>query len=420
MSRDKRRDTLPEDESNQPDDLPYLEVSRKALSGNVSRNKDIITLKNKKKHKSGSSEPDSLGAVPPLSERRLRASAKKESDKWWWIGGFLIGFIIGLAMSLTYGWVLDPRPVSVKPAHLRAEDKELYLKLIAAAYAHDKNEDWARERLAALEDPDIENTVVNLTEQTINQEGDIRDVLSLVELSRVLGQTTGAMIPFIATPTSEPTVTPTLAPTSTPRPTQTPTPVTPTLTPIPTATDVPTDTPTPLTPIPTNTPSSTPSATPTKTPPPTNTPTRTPTHTPTLTRTPTPSRTPTPPNTPTPGPNAPFGVAQSVVLCESNATSDGLLRIYVRDRLDEGVAGVKITVTWSGGQDSFFTGFKPEIDPGYADFQMESGQRYQVELTDTDFTGEIPEIITDNQTMCPNLPNNIDPSWQVVFKQGAN
>lgn len=369
---------------------------------------------------------DSAGAVPPPPGRRLRASARKNNDKWWWIGGFLAGFMIGLVMSLTYGWILDPRPLPITPADLKAEDKELYLKLIAAAYAHDNDEARARERLTALEDSDIENTVANLTEYYINQNGDIRDVRPLVGLSGALGQTSGAMLPFIATPTPLPTATLTPAPTSTPRPTHTPTPVTPTLTPTSTPTRVPTNTPTPLTPIPTDTPTRTPSPTPTKTATPTrtpiltNTPTKTPTRTPTITPTATPSRTPTPTNTPTPGPDAPFGVAQSVVLCEENATNGGLLRIYVRDRLDAGVAGVEISVTWSGGQDSFFTGFNPEIDPGYADFQMDMDQRYQVELINADFAGETPEIIIDKDTLCPGLSNGINPSWQIVFKQGVN
>lgn len=75
---------------------------------------------------------------------------------------------------------------------------------------------------------------------------------------------------------------------------------------------------------------------------------------------------------------------------------------------------------WSGGSDSFFTGFKPEIDPGYADFQMEPGELYQVKLLEAESTGEIPEIRIDNDRLCPNLADDVYPSWQVVFQQGAN
>ena len=321
---------------------------------------------------------------PELPQRTLRASAKKSSDKWWWIGGFLFGFAVGLVLSLTYGWVLDPRPLPLRPANLAERDKEFYLRLIAAAYTHDRDEAQARARLASLARPEVEQAVVDLTERYINEERDIRDVTALIALADVLGQTSSAMIPFMATPTPQPTSTPTPAPTPTPRPTQTPT---------------------PLTPIPTATSTATTTATPTKTP------TRTTTPVPTATRTPTATR------MPTPGPNAPYGVAQSVPVCDN--TNGGLLRIYVRDRLGVGVPGTEIRVSWPGGQDSFYTGFKPEIDPGYADFQLEPNELYRIELIDLEIAGPVPEVNIDPDTLCPDLPIGTDPSWQLVFQQGV-
>jgi hypothetical protein len=341
--------------------------------------------------------PEETGALSPPAtppdppDKIVRASARKPSDLGWWIGGFLFGFAVGLTLSLTYGWVLDPRALPVRPADLSPGDQDHYLRLIAAAFAYDNDLDRARRRLAGLEDPQIDQTVVNLTEWTINEERDIRDILALIALSEALGQTSSAMAPFLATPTPVPTSTPTLAPTPTPRPTPTPTP----LTPVPTATGTST-----LTPTPSRTPTPTQTATPTATPLPTAT------------------RTPTPTTTPTPGPNAPFGVVQSVPLCTADTTNGGLLRIYVRDRLGQGVPGVQIVVTWSGGRDSFFTGFKPEIDPGYADFQMRPGEMYRVELGTLVLTGLAPEVNLDDDTLCPNLPADVNPSWQLVFRQG--
>jgi len=396
---------FPEEEANEGSYKP-TRPSGKSKSLSEANEPETAHLKN-----TIPSRPRDTTPSPPL--RAKRASAKKKSYRGWWIGGFLFGFIVGLALSLTYGWVLDPRPQPVRPANLRPPDKERYLRLIALAFEHNKNQAQAQARLATLEDPNIERTVVRLTEQYIEHEKDVRDIVALVSLSSFLGQTTSVMVAFIATPTPAPTLTPTLAPTPTPRPTQTPTPITPTPTHTPTRTRTPTITPTPLTPVPTPTPTFTPSATPTNTATPTQTPIPTPTRTPTATRTPTPRP------TPTPGPDSPFGVAQSVVLCQENATNGGLLRIYVRDRLAVGVPGVEIKVTWAGGQDTFFTGFKPEIDPGYADFQMEPGQRYQIELANVETEGQIPEVTIDSSTLCPNLPNDIDPSWQVVFQQGV-
>jgi hypothetical protein len=112
-------------------------------------------------------------------------------------------------------------------------------------------------------------------------------------------------------------------------------------------------------------------------------------------------------------------VAQSVVLCDN--TSGGLLRIYVRDRLGAGVPGVEIAVSWAGGDDAFFTGFKPEIDLGYADFQMEPDERYQVKLVSVATTDSLPvEVTVSGQNLCPDLPAGVIPSWQMVFQQGAS
>ncbi len=424
-----------EDKSNKAkNDLPYLEIDRHALSeADETRQGQKTNLKNKRNPKSGSSKPTSPQAAPPsettqtmqttkAAKLTITVSPKSDSDIRWWIGGFLVGFVIGLIFSLSYGWVLDPRPEPVRVVDLRAEDKSLYLRLIALAFAHNGNEEQARARLAKLGHPNVEAVVVNLTEQYIKQEEDIRDVLALVKLAKALEQTSSLMIPFIVSPTAVPTPTPTLGATPTPRPTPTATPITPTSTKTPTKTSTPTKTPTSrftASPTPTDTPEPTKTFTPTPTP--TKTPTRTPTatNTPTTRPTPTPSYTPTATNTPLPDPDAPYGVAQSVVLCDDSLANGGLLRIYVRDRFEQGVPGVKIIVTWLGGKDSFFTGFKPEIDSGYADFQMEPGQQYQIELTTVEFIGQKPEITIDDQTLCPSLSGDIEPSWQVVFKQGA-
>lgn len=94
--------------------------------------------------------------------------------------------------------------------------------------------------------------------------------------------------------------------------------------------------------------------------------------------------------------------------------------MYVRDRLGAGLPGVRIEVSWSGGQDAFFTGFKPDIDPGYADFQMKSGERYEIKPATVNTSGRLPEVNIDDQTLCPALPADVLPSWQVVFEQGVS
>jgi hypothetical protein len=112
-------------------------------------------------------------------------------------------------------------------------------------------------------------------------------------------------------------------------------------------------------------------------------------------------------------------VAQNVPLCNDNETKGGLLRIYIRDRVGVGVAGVEIAISWPGGKDTIFTGFKPEIDPGYADFQMKPDEIYQIELVGAGTVGRIPQIDVSRDELCPDLPTGTLPSWQIVFQQGA-
>jgi hypothetical protein len=368
MSLDHQSGAFPEDK---PDHQPARPVDQ-------DRSLDAADLKSEKGDLSGDLGDNPGEVLPPPPPGRTKSSKYRRRDLGWWIGGFLFGFVVGLAIALPYGWIFDPRPEPTTPAILRPEDKELYLKLIALAFAYDHDEERANARLATLNDPEIEERLVSMTERYIDQEKDVRDIMALVSLAQMLGRTSNVMLAFVVTPTPLPTSTPTPAPTPTPRPTETP---------IPTVT---------LTPTPTQTPTSQPTQTPTSTPTPTTAPTE----------------------IPTPGPDAPFGVAQSVVLCD-DTTEGGLLRVYVRDRLGAGVPGAELAITWSGGRDTFFTGFKPEIDPGYADFQMERGQIYQLMLTNQDFIGSEPEISITDSNLCPALPDDILPSWQVVFQQGA-
>jgi len=273
------------------------------------------------------------------------------------VGGLLVGFLFGVALSLTYTWVIDPPPLTdTTPAALNPHDKEIYTALIAAAYITDGDLARARNRLAELEDRDIENTIVALAERYINESQDVRDVRALARLADALGGTSTAVRPFIATPTP----TPTPIPTSTSRP-------------------------------------------------PTPTPTRVVRITPTSTNAQPVRRTSTPASADG------FGIAQSTALCDP--TTSGLLRVYVRDSEGKGMTGAQILVNWPGGEDRFFTGFKPEADPGYADFEMEPGEVYQVELVDakSDVAQEVGAGMSD---LCPDLPSDLQPSWQIVFQKG--
>jgi hypothetical protein len=54
------------------------------------------------------------------------------------------------------------------------------------------------------------------------------------------------------------------------------------------------------------------------------------------------------------------------------------MQITVRDTGGLPMPGVEVSVSWNTGEDRLFTGFKPEIGNGYADFVMDAGLSYSV------------------------------------------
>lgn len=59
-----------------------------------------------------------------------------------------------------------------------------------------------------------------------------------------------------------------------------------------------------------------------------------------------------------------------------------MLSIQINDASGNPVAGIKIQISWQGGQNAIFTGLMPEINAGYANFMMTQGISYTVQLTD--------------------------------------
>ena len=278
--------------------------------------------------------------------------------------------MIGMAMSLYYAWALDPQPLSLATAaSLNQHDKDTYTVLVAAAYAADGDLERASRRLSGLDDASVAQTIVVLAERYLAEGHDVRDVRALARLADALGGTSAAVRPFIATPTA-------------------------TVTPTPTATALPTHTPT-ISPTPTST--------------------RTPTRTASPTRTPTRPSQPTSTPTPTPTVEADrFQIVQSTAVCDASVS--GLLRIYVRDAKGKGVPGVQVLVSWPGGEDRFYTGFKPGVDPGYADFEMRVGELYEVVLVDVKVESA-RDVGAALDKACPDLAADIQPSWQIVFQR---
>jgi hypothetical protein len=104
-------------------------------------------------------------------------------------------------------------------------------------------------------------------------------------------------------------------------------------------------------------------------------------------------------------------VEQSDLGCSSDRDGDYIL-VYVRDENDRGVAGVKLVVKGPGVEDSFFTGLKPEIGPGFADYLVTAPGSYTVQAA------EGRSQVTQGLSFAADCPAATPHrSWRVVFRR---
>jgi hypothetical protein len=95
---------------------------------------------------------------------------------------FLLCLTLGLAGGLSYAWLVAPRPSSAAPDRLNPTDRDLYLRLVAAAYAADGDRDRATQRLAAV-GPDA---TAHLSALLADDLDDGRPVADLAQLAAAL------------------------------------------------------------------------------------------------------------------------------------------------------------------------------------------------------------------------------------------
>jgi len=67
------------------------------------------------------------------------------------------------------------------------------------------------------------------------------------------------------------------------------------------------------------------------------------------------------------------------LICNPDLTTP-MLEVQVQDSNNQPFPSVEFVVTWEGGEEHFLTGAKPELGPGYGDFQMTPGVIYTLAL----------------------------------------
>ncbi len=252
----------------------------------------------------------------------------------------ILALLTGLGIGLAYSWFISPVTyVDATPAILRSDFKDQYRVVISASYASSHDLARARARLQLLGDIDPVGELSAQAQRMVGAGESLEGIQPLAQLATDLQlgfasilpsatafNNTNIFTPIIETPMEEST-----------------------------AAEIPTEqateeaTPfatlsfeqTPLIPIATNT--------------------------------------PRPTFTALPGPGIPFTLVGQDSVCEPG-TQPGLLQFILMDSRRKQIAGIEIIVTWSQGEDRFFTGFKPELGNGYADFVMQVDTIYSVRV----------------------------------------
>lgn len=268
-----------------------------------------------------------------MSRRRRRSQpspdGKQPFNRASAAGLILLGVIMGLMGALYYAWVVAPIVYTeVAPSRLSERYKEEYIYLVSQSYA--TNGDWAQaeRRLAALEDPILNQRVAALLETYLREQAEPQVIENMARLAQRLGVENKAVALFAPTPAG----------------------------PIPTPTVIPTTA--ALT-----------------------APTATPSQTPTPSLTPSPSATATTIARPSVTPRPTYRLLAQTQHCAAGEPV-ALLVVETQDALLNPLPGIEVLVTWAGGADHFFTGFKPAQGAGYGDFVMEPGVSYTVQLAD--------------------------------------
>jgi hypothetical protein len=260
----------------------------------------------------------------------------------------LLALLLGLGFGVVYSWLIAPQgTTNTKPTILRADFKDAYRSAIAAAFAATGNLPRAQARLELLGDSDSASALDSQAQRMIasgtgGANGEFTQADQLAALSQALKN--GYAYGSIPTPTTEIVA---LDPSETLPPAPQDLPFQLTETPLVADTQV-TDIPSAETQV-------------VQTQPVAVNPTARPTRT----------------LIPTVG--APFALTAQDTVCDSNLP-DGLLQVFVFNSAHRQVAGAKIIVAWENGEDAFFTGFKPEVGNGYADYLMTPNINYTLRL----------------------------------------
>lgn len=246
----------------------------------------------------------------------------------------IVGLALGIAGALYFAWTLAPlEEFNTRPWQLSREDRDAYMIAIALNFAYDRDINRALDRLLQLQRPGegfinpfdmVAQTACELARtEFISTNNGRQAILSMQMLYQSQGRVGCADEIIVASVPVNPVETlpapPTATPTLVPPASKTPTPPLPNIQPTPIGRIVPT----------------------------------------------------TPPQ-------RDFALVRIEPFCDTEIS--GVIEVYVQESNGEGIPGMPVRVRWENGEDTFFTGLKPERGPAYADFKMQANFGYIIEM----------------------------------------
>lgn len=272
-----------------------------------------------------------------------------------------LGLIAGLLFGLALSWALGPPPESnTEPHQLRDGHRNHYLVAIALEYQYSGDLHEALAKLIALrpgQDPlqELADAACELArDDYLESDGGVRGLRAAVQLYRAQGRS-GCADSLL--PKEDASATAVVTP------------------------EQPADAPAPP-PLPTKTPLSRP-----------------------------PQPTATLRVVATAVPRRQFVPLPARTFCDPDLPA--LMEVYTVDYLGRGIPGQRIRVRWSNGEDTFVSGLKPERGDGYADFQMEEGIGYIIDMPDA--SDALGAELSTGACFAPNGSQSLK-SWRVTFR----
>lgn len=112
----------------------------------------------------------------------------------------LTGIVLGVAMGLAYSWLVSPvKYINAPPYSLRADYKDEYRALVAAAYLYSADLVRAEDRLAQLREDDPAQVLALQAQRALAEGHPEAEVKALSLLALALGKGSNPLAP---TPTS--------------------------------------------------------------------------------------------------------------------------------------------------------------------------------------------------------------------------